>query len=50
VARNVEVQAFTAIGVGDVILDLVGVDRFIAEITPNSFPVSRIDVGRQHKR
>jgi hypothetical protein len=45
-----KVQAFAATGIGDVILDLVGGDRLIAQITLNSCPVPRIDACRQHER
>jgi hypothetical protein len=50
VARNVEVQAFAAPWVGDVIFDLVGGDRLIAQITLNTCPVPRNDIGREHER
>jgi len=43
-------QAFATALVNHVVLDLVGRDRLIAQITPSSCSVSRIDLGGQRKR
>jgi len=43
VAGKMKAQAFATALVNHVVLDLVGRDRLIAQITANSCPVSRID-------
>jgi len=45
-----KVQAFATGLVNHVVFDFVGRDRLIAQITSNSYPVSRIDLGGQRKR
>jgi hypothetical protein len=48
VTRNVKVQALTAVGVDNVVLDLVGGDDLIAQIALISAPVPRLEGGREH--
>src|SRR5262249_7746646 len=50
VACNVKVQEFVVTRIDDVILDLVGDDRYTAQITRDSLPIARIDEVRQRER
>ena len=45
-----KMQALSATGSLNSVLDLVGGDRLIAQIAPDSRAVSCFDVGRQHER
>jgi hypothetical protein len=48
VTLKVKVQTLAAVGVDNVVLDLVGGDWLIAQIALISTPVPRMEGGREH--